>query len=150
MIKENLGCDELPGFIAQLRLQFPKARLILLNGELGSGKTTLVQQWVRTVFPEVQPTDILSPTYNLCSHYGEHCVHMDLYRISSVDELTELDLDTYIHSESLLVFVEWPEILHQSPSFRSYCARHPDHVLTLQIAKQPTEEGLREYSVKLG
>lgn len=82
--------------------------LITLTGELGVGKTTLAQSICRGygVLEEVT-----SPTYALVHQYSaarSSVFHIDLYRIESPDQLTNLGWDEIVSGRSL-VLVEWPE-----------------------------------------
>jgi tRNA threonylcarbamoyladenosine biosynthesis protein TsaE len=82
--------------------------LVCLQGELGAGKTTLVQGvaggW------GVQD-EVSSPTFVLVNAYrrpdGSRLSHFDAYRIESLGEAEELDLDALLAAGPL--FVEWPE-----------------------------------------
>jgi tRNA threonylcarbamoyladenosine biosynthesis protein TsaE len=82
--------------------------LITLTGELGVGKTTLAQSICRGygVLDEVT-----SPTYALVHQYSapkSPVFHIDLYRIESPDQLTNLGWDEIVSSRCL-VLIEWPE-----------------------------------------
>jgi tRNA threonylcarbamoyl adenosine modification protein YjeE len=82
--------------------------LITLTGELGVGKTTLAQSICRGygVLDEVT-----SPTYALVHQYSapkSAVFHVDLYRIESPDQLTNLGWDEIVTARSLIL-VEWPE-----------------------------------------
>ena len=82
--------------------------LITLTGELGVGKTTLAQSICRGFGVEEMVT---SPTYALVQQYSApKCVvyHLDLYRLDSEAQLTNLGWDEIITSRSLIL-VEWPE-----------------------------------------
>ncbi|MCI7551961.1 MAG: tRNA (adenosine(37)-N6)-threonylcarbamoyltransferase complex ATPase subunit type 1 TsaE [Actinomycetaceae bacterium] len=81
--------------------------LLMLNGPLGAGKTTMTQGVARGL--GVRGT-ISSPTFVIAQiHRGRviDLVHVDAYRLGSMDELDALDLDTSL-DESLTV-VEWGE-----------------------------------------
>ncbi len=82
--------------------------VVYLQGTLGAGKTTLVRGWLRAL--GVSGT-IRSPTYTLVEPYdigGRSLLHLDLYRLSSADELEQLGL--YDNSpEHSLWLIEWPE-----------------------------------------
>jgi tRNA threonylcarbamoyladenosine biosynthesis protein TsaE len=82
--------------------------LITLTGELGAGKTTLAQA-ICLGYGVKEP--ITSPTYSLVQEYSSpHSAvfHIDLYRIESPDQLTNLGWDDILASRALIL-VEWPE-----------------------------------------
>jgi tRNA threonylcarbamoyladenosine biosynthesis protein TsaE len=82
--------------------------LICLQGDLGAGKTTLVQGVAQGwgALDEVSsPTFVLVNTYRR-ANTGQ-MFHFDAYRIESLAEAEELDLDSLLAQGSL--FVEWPE-----------------------------------------
>ncbi len=82
--------------------------LVCLQGELGAGKTTFVQGVARGwgAMDEVS-----SPTFVLVNAYrrpdGSQLSHFDAYRVESLGEAEELDLDSLLAHSPL--FVEWPE-----------------------------------------
>ena len=86
------------------------SKIILFNGELGSGKTTLIQLICKKLKIKEK---VLSPTFNLINEYKINknlkVYHFDLYRIKSVQELIEIDFIDYIYSGNYC-FVEWPKI----------------------------------------
>jgi tRNA threonylcarbamoyladenosine biosynthesis protein TsaE len=82
--------------------------LITLTGELGVGKTTLAKAICRGYGVG---DEITSPTYTLVNQYGSErspVFHIDLYRLDSSEQLTNLGWDEIVGSRSL-VLVEWPE-----------------------------------------
>ena len=81
---------------------------VALRGDLGSGKTTLVQAICRGL--EVTGT-VTSPTYALVHEYHADDVpvfHLDLYRLSGPHELANLGFDDILGAGGI-VLVEWPE-----------------------------------------
>ena len=82
--------------------------LICLQGELGTGKTTLVQG-VAQGWGALD--DVSSPTFVLVNIYrrpdSSQLLHFDAYRIDSLGEAEELDMDTLLSQGPLLI--EWPE-----------------------------------------
>jgi tRNA threonylcarbamoyladenosine biosynthesis protein TsaE len=82
--------------------------LITLTGDLGVGKTTLAQSICRGFGVEGEVT---SPTYALVQQYAaakSPVYHIDLYRLDSPDQLTNLGWDEIVASHALIL-VEWPE-----------------------------------------
>ncbi len=85
----------------------PEPAVVLLEGDLGSGKTCFVQGVARGLgVPAEEP--VSSPTYTLMNQYRGRCdiAHFDLYRLGSVDELYDLDFDAYLHGSGVAL-VEW-------------------------------------------
>jgi N-acetylmuramate 1-kinase len=82
--------------------------LLALSGDLGAGKTTLARGLVRAM-AEDPALDVPSPTFTLVQSYEARVPvhHLDLYRLSSPDELDELGLDELLSDGAALV--EWPE-----------------------------------------
>lgn len=82
--------------------------VICLQGDLGAGKTTFVQG-VAQGWGSLD--SVSSPTFILVNEYrradGSRLFHMDAYRLASVPEAEELDLDSMLADGALLI--EWPE-----------------------------------------
>lgn len=92
--------------------------VLLLTGELGSGKTTLVQglaQGMNIV------DSIVSPTFTIINEYFSGRLplyHLDLYRLTSA-EVDDLQLESYwlgLETELGIVAIEWAERLSQLPA----------------------------------
>ena len=83
--------------------------VVLLRGELGSGKTTIVS----SILKELGVTEnITSPTFSIVNQYkisGKKINHFDLYRLKSELELDVIGFDEYFDDFSIS-FIEWPEI----------------------------------------
>ena len=83
--------------------------VVLLRGELGSGKTTIVS----SILKELGVTEnITSPTFSIVNQYkisGKKINHFDLYRVKSELELDVIGFDEYFDDFSIS-FIEWPEI----------------------------------------
>jgi tRNA threonylcarbamoyladenosine biosynthesis protein TsaE len=89
---------------ARIASQLGAGDLVLLNGELGAGKTTLTRGLgaaLRVRGAVTSPTFVLARTHPRES--GPPLVHVDAYRLSSAVELDDLDIDF----ESSIVVVEW-------------------------------------------
>ena len=102
--------------IAELLLPTPK--LVLLRGELGAGKTTLVKGIAATL-NVAAPEDVTSPTFTLIHEYRSPTIrlyHLDLYRLETERELLALGLEEMAAESDALVLVEWGD---KFPSLRS-------------------------------
>jgi len=85
--------------------------LILLQGELGAGKSVLARGIALGLGVDPQ-VPITSPTFTLMNHYPARLdlYHFDLYRLSDPEELLELGFDEFAHGQGVAL-VEWPERL---------------------------------------
>jgi tRNA threonylcarbamoyladenosine biosynthesis protein TsaE len=86
-------------------------RLVVLRGELGAGKTTLVKGWVEALAAG-SAEEVTSPTFTLVHEYtGKRTkiYHLDLYRLESDRELATLGLEEMIADQNAVVLVEWGE-----------------------------------------
>ena len=81
--------------------------LVTLRGDLGAGKTTLVQAVCRGLGVQEEVT---SPTYAIVHQYSGRTpvYHLDLYRLAGPAELTNIGWDDIMESGAV-VLVEWPE-----------------------------------------
>lgn len=85
-------------------------KLVLLRGDLGAGKTTLVKGIARA-FDAAEEEDVTSPTFTLIHEYRGPRVnvyHIDLYRVDTPRQLETLGLDDLTQENSLLL-LEWGE-----------------------------------------
>jgi tRNA threonylcarbamoyladenosine biosynthesis protein TsaE len=85
-------------------------KLVLLRGDLGAGKTTLVKG-IAAGFDAAAEEDVTSPTFTLIHEYRgprANLFHIDLYRIDTQRELETLALDDLRSNDSVLL-IEWGE-----------------------------------------
>jgi tRNA threonylcarbamoyladenosine biosynthesis protein TsaE len=85
-------------------------KLVVLRGDLGAGKTTLVKG-IAEAFQAALEEDVTSPTFTLIHEYrGPEAVlyHIDLYRVDTPRQLETLGLDDLIAQNSVLL-IEWGE-----------------------------------------
>ncbi len=83
-------------------------KLVLLRGDLGAGKTTLIKGIVEG-FSAAQEEDVTSPTFTLVHEYRGPRVtvyHVDLYRVDTPRELETLGIDDLFGADNVLL-VEW-------------------------------------------
>ena len=84
--------------------------IVLLRGDLGAGKTTLVKG-IAEGFGAARAEDVTSPTFTLVHEYcgpGVTLYHIDLYRIDTQRDLETLGLDDLLTPNSILL-IEWGE-----------------------------------------
>ncbi len=100
-------------FGSTLTKNFPNLSILLLNGPIGSGKTTFVKGIAKSLGIE-EP--ITSPTFPLSQHYpsgSPPLVHLDLYRLDNPSIANEFFIQEEEQSRAMgaLMVVEWPERL---------------------------------------
>ena len=96
--------------VAKQVLEAATSKIILFEGDMGVGKTTLIKTLVGLLGSE----DLVSsPTFSLVNEYkgiNDNIFHFDLFRIDDEEELYNFGIETYIYSNDY-VFVEWPNLL---------------------------------------
>ena len=103
--------EETVAFGRALAARLRAPALVLLSGELGSGKTTLVKGLVSGLGLAGEE-EVTSPSFVFVHVYGNHLrlYHVDLYRVDGVAELESLGLEDLM-AEKAIVVVEWAERL---------------------------------------
>jgi tRNA threonylcarbamoyladenosine biosynthesis protein TsaE len=85
-------------------------KVVVLAGELGAGKTTLVKGWVEALGMG-KAGEVTSPTFALMHEYssksGKKLYHLDLYRLETERELASVGLEEIAEEPGALVLVEW-------------------------------------------
>jgi len=105
------SADETIALGRQLAPLIRDARIVLLRGDLGAGKTTLVKG-IAEAFDAAAQEDVTSPTFTLVHEYRgpeRTLYHIDLYRIDTERELYTLGLDDLIGEEGNILLIEWGE-----------------------------------------
>src|SRR5271156_1150705 len=86
-------------------------KLVLLRGDLGAGKTTLIKG-IAAAFGAAEEEDVTSPTFTLIHEYRgpkANLYHIDLYRIDTQRELETLGLDDLRAEPDSILLIEWGE-----------------------------------------
>jgi tRNA threonylcarbamoyladenosine biosynthesis protein TsaE len=92
-------------------LMLPAPKLVMLRGELGAGKTTLVKG-IAGALGAAESEEVTSPTFTLVHAYQGRTIrlyHLDLYRLETEKELLTLGMDEMAAEPDALVLVEWGE-----------------------------------------
>jgi tRNA threonylcarbamoyladenosine biosynthesis protein TsaE len=114
-IVETSDSSQTEALGAELAAALRPGDIVLVRGELGAGKTTLVRGAARALGVS---DPVTSPTFSIGHRYQGSEVtvsHLDLYRLSSLDEEEPELLDDYLGG-GRIAFVEWP--LDTSPELR--------------------------------
>jgi tRNA threonylcarbamoyladenosine biosynthesis protein TsaE len=104
------SAEETTGLGRRLATELKPGNVVLLRGDLGAGKTTLVKG-IAEGFHAAEAEDVTSPTFTLIHEYRGHratLYHIDLYRIDTQRELDTLALDDLMTPQSILL-IEWGE-----------------------------------------
>jgi tRNA threonylcarbamoyladenosine biosynthesis protein TsaE len=104
------SAEETIAFGRELATRLEPPKIVLLRGDLGAGKTTMVKG-IAQGFHAAEQEDVTSPTFTLIHEYRGPEVavyHIDLYRIDTEKELATLAIDDLIDDRSV-VLIEWGE-----------------------------------------
>jgi tRNA threonylcarbamoyladenosine biosynthesis protein TsaE len=107
---ETHSPDETIAYGRNLAAELTPPLIVLLRGDLGAGKTTLVKG-IAEGFQAARAEEVTSPTFTLIHEYRSSratVYHIDLYRIDTERELETLALDDLITPTSILL-IEWGE-----------------------------------------
>lgn len=83
-----------------------------LYGNLGYGKTTFAQFFIKSLNPEI--VEVISPTFNIVCNYSSdrgEIWHVDCYRLKSAEEIHEMGLEEAF--ANCICIIEWPEIIEE-------------------------------------
>jgi len=124
--------DQIQEVAEQILAQNPK-KIILFNGEMGVGKTTLIKQLCKSLGVEDATS---SPTFSLVNEYytsnNQIVYHFDFYRLNKETEALDMGVDDYLYSGNWC-FIEWSEKI---------ASLLPEETSTINI--QLLEDGKRE------
>ena len=111
----NTNLQKLSTFAEKLAAINKPSDIILLQGELGTGKTTFTRFWINALYQKKKispPFSIKSPTFPIMISYNLNdyeVYHYDLYRLTNSKELHELDI--FENFAQNITIIEWPEIV---------------------------------------
>jgi tRNA threonylcarbamoyladenosine biosynthesis protein TsaE len=107
--------------------------VILLCGDLGAGKTVLVQGLAAGLEIGAEQA-VASPSYALMNHYRGRfdLYHFDLYRLARPDDLLELDFDDYLAGPGVTA-VEWADRFPLEVDGLRICLQGEDDLRWLQV-----------------
>ncbi|UBH12875.1 tRNA (adenosine(37)-N6)-threonylcarbamoyltransferase complex ATPase subunit type 1 TsaE [Macrococcus armenti] len=122
MIININGIEDTKQLAEKIAMYVVPGTVILLNGDLGAGKTTF-SQFFGSALGVTQ--NITSPTFNIIKSYDGRMPfhHMDCYRLEGAED--DLGFDEYFYGDGVTI-VEWPEMIEDFL---------PESYLTLQIKR---------------
>ncbi len=120
--------------VASKVLEQLNSKVVLFNGNMAAGKTTLIKALVKAMKSE----DIVtSPTFSIVNEYqmpNDKIYHFDFYRIEDIEEAYNFGIEDYFASKHWL-FIEWSERV---------ASLIPDNVCIIDISiDSPTKRALK-------
>lgn len=100
-------------YLEKLKVHPIGATVIALSGNLGSGKTTFTKAFAEAC--GINPNTVTSPTFVIMKSYDisiqgfKKLIHIDAYRLETVDQIVGLGWNEFILDPANIVLVEWPE-----------------------------------------
>ena len=122
----KIKCDlnELKNLAKKIANISVKGDIILLDGDLGAGKTTFARFLINSLFDKynlIKPNFIKSPTFPIMLSYrlkNYEINHYDLYRINDFNDLDEINLFEEISNN--ISIIEWPKILNNNLNLNNF------------------------------
>ena len=120
----NANLQQLNKFAENLAAINKPSDIILLQGELGTGKTTFTRFWINALYQKKKispPFSIKSPTFPIMISYNLNdyeVYHYDLYRLKNKNELQELNIIENLKEN--ITLIEWPQIILNSSQLNNY------------------------------
>ncbi|PID59522.1 MAG: tRNA (adenosine(37)-N6)-threonylcarbamoyltransferase complex ATPase subunit type 1 TsaE [Ignavibacteriae bacterium] len=111
-LKKNiLNLNEIEEIAYALSKKFSEGDVVILNGTLGSGKTTLI----KLICKNYSIFEVNSPSFSLVNEYnGEKKVyHFDFYRLEKIEELYDIGFEDYLNDNQAIIFIEWGNLMEQ-------------------------------------
>ena len=111
--------------------------IILLSGEVGAGKTTLIKEILKILKVN---DNVNSPTFSIINEYlsddKKTIYHIDLYRIKNIDELHSIGFFEYLESNNLC-FIEWGNMIENKikASYNKFLIEKGDNIRSIKMVK---------------
>ena len=139
MIVELKDIQSMTEFAAKYHVFFTQPKCFAFDGEMGSGKTTIIQEIIKNMgIHDLQG----SPTYSIVNEYEtDHRLqvyHLDCYRLKNDMEAFELGMEELL-SKKNPIFIEWPEKIERFlPSDTVWVKLNinENHIRTIEIADE--------------
>lgn len=108
----NYTLDTIHIAIEKILPYLQKYKVVLFNGSMGAGKTTLISTLCKNLG---STDDISSPTFSIVNEYLSNIgkiYHFDFYRLENIEEAFDIGLEEYLYSENYC-FIEWAEKIEE-------------------------------------
>lgn len=108
----NYTLDTIHVAIEKILPYLQKYKVVLFNGSMGAGKTTLISTLCKNLG---STDDISSPTFSIVNEYLSNIgkiYHFDFYRLENIEEAFDIGLEEYLYSENYC-FIEWAEKIEE-------------------------------------
>ncbi len=127
MTIQTKSASETQEYGRKLAEKIKNGGVVALYGELGAGKTTLIQGIAQGLGIKQR---ITSPTFIIVRQYDRFW-HVDLYRLTSLDEAKAVGIEEIINDPVNIVVIEWPELIKDIL---------PKHYIEIRIKSLSNEE----------
>ena len=98
--------------VLELAATTARPAVVALNGDLGAGKTSFVQALAKIIKTDQvpnSPTFVVMKSYRADYQEWKKLVHLDAYRLETIDELRPLKFDELLHQKDSIICIEWAE-----------------------------------------
>ena len=110
--------NELDQLIDYVKANQGNKNIILLHGDLGSGKTTFVRKYcekINIINQVSSPSFLILNSYNSLNNMRVN--HFDFYRVEDISELEMIGLYEILNENNSLTFIEWPDKFSEELKF---------------------------------
>ena len=124
LLKKKANLQQIKIIAQELAQSSTLGDIYLLNGELGSGKTTFIRFFIHSIFEKnliKKPYSIKSPSFPIMINYffkNFEVFHYDLYRLINENELKELNISENLKEN--ITLIEWPQMIINSSQIDNY------------------------------